>query len=332
MPLQAWFDLQERKKHDWHAIERAWKDALPEWENRSGLSPAILSHLKELEEQGLVAFPKGRDKWSPGVPSCPLWCVYKPAATSKEKAVYPGPWHARLGFNTQYRDDTLELLWQINTFLLNSDRFEHLAPLKERSLQICGDEKRLDAFRIGSNTHLFKGQLALSDIGAFHAEAPLAYEVYDEGSTRLGLILENQDSYYSFRVWNKKILRYRAIVYGAGNAFSSSYRNLAALQEEHGIDTFEYLGDVDYTGFQIPERVAAALPLGTLYPALGWYRWLLQQGVRRSAKEKLAGQMLSSWLSDPHLREEIAALWASGLWIPQESLGLDVLMSFSETN
>ena len=328
MPLLTWFESQKNKRHTWHAIERAWIDALPEWENRADLNAAMLKHLRDLEAQGLVQFPKTTAMWSRGAPSCPEWCLYVPQESAKIVFQYAGPWHARMGFNTLYKGDTLELLAQINAFLLTQDRFDYLVPLKERSLQICGDEKRLDGFRLGSNTHLFKGMLALEHIGAFHAEAPLTYEICESSTSTQGLIVENQDSYYSFRQWNKKTSQYRAIVYGSGNAFSSSYRNLLELQRDHGVTLFEYLGDVDVAGFQIPERVASSLAPGQLLPALQWYRWLLQHGTRRPLKV-ISGEprALGPWLEDVALRGDVEALWASGYWIPQESLGLDSLRS-----
>ena len=35
---------------------------------------------------------------------------------------------------------------------------------------------------------------------------------------------------------------------------------------------------------------------------------------------------LGPWLADNAVRESVEALWASGYWIPQESLGLDALL------
>ncbi len=49
MPLLTWFESQKNKRHPWHAVERAWIDALPEWENRADLNAAILNHLRDLE-------------------------------------------------------------------------------------------------------------------------------------------------------------------------------------------------------------------------------------------------------------------------------------------
>ena len=327
MTMQTWFDRQANKRHGWNTLVRAWIDLYPEWENRSGVNSALLAHLKTLNALGVVSFPKTRASWSTGNPSCPEWCSYNTPKDVLDVEAYKGPWHARLGFNTQYKGETLALLVQINSFLMRQDHFDYDVPLKERSLQICGDEKRLDGFRLGSNTHLFKGLLSLNDIGAFHAEAPLAYEVYPDSTTQLGLILENQDSYYSFRVWNKKMQHYRAVIYGSGNAFSSSYRNLGALQADHAVEQFEYLGDVDYSGFQIPDRVSSMLDKDVLVPANAWYQWLLKSGVRRTSKDATPERALSAWIQDPELRAQILDLWSQGQWIPQESLGLDALLS-----
>lgn len=325
MTLQPWFEAQKNKRQDWYTIEKAWLALHPEWENRPGLNDVLLGHLRELEALGHVQMPKDPKRWSRGTPSCPEWCLYTPSKELGLENEYSGPWHAKLGFNTQYKGDTLQLLVKVNLFLLNRDRFDYLVPLKERSLQICGDEKRLDSFRVG-NTHLFKGLLALEDIGAFHAEAPLAYEVYADSTTTIGLILENQDSYYSFREWNKKHRYYRAVVYGSGYAFSSSYRNLPALQTEHNVQSFQYLGDLDYTGFQIPAGVASLCATGLL-PATTWYTWLVEHGIARPNKAGVDQREPSPWLNNSFLHEAICKLWLTGQWIPQESLGLDQLMA-----
>jgi len=194
-------------------------------------------------------------------------------------------------------------------------------------LEIFGDEKRLDAMRTGDT--LFTGRMPISTIGAFQVPLPLPYRLANAPGKPV-LILENHNSFWSFGEWNHEAKRYSAVVYGAGEAFRSSGRALdQVLREVAGVGA-EYLGDLDPTGIRIPLDFNRSV--GTedtrVEPALEFYRWLLENGVRRmktlEPEHGSAAGVAREWLG-ADLGEILVKLWGGGSWIPQEALGLEIL-------
>ena len=93
------------------------------------------------------------------------------------------------------------------------------APARERSLQIFGDEKRLDDLRKGEPS-LFEGRVPLADLHCYPVAPPLPHETPPKQMPgRPILVLENYHSWDSFRRWNREAALYAAIAYGGGNAF-----------------------------------------------------------------------------------------------------------------
>ena len=172
----------------------------------------------------------------------------------------------------------------INDFLLRRRSSLTLVPIKERSLEICGDEKRLDNLRTG--TSLFKGRLSLKALGAFLVPLPLPYRQANAPGKPV-LVVENHNSFWSFGEWNQTALRYSALVYGAGEAFRSTGQALGQVLREVGGDGAEYLGDLDPKGVGIPLEFNRASSTQDLQvrPALDLYQWLLAHGHRREKPE-----------------------------------------------
>lgn len=202
-----------------------------------------------------------------------------------------------------------------------------LTPLliKERSLGIFGDEKRLDALRTG--TSLFTGRLPLATLGAFLVPLPLPYRQASAPGKPV-LVVENHNSFWSFGEWNQTALRYSAVVYGVGEAFRSTGQALNQVLLEVSGEGAEYLGDLDPKGVGIPLDFNRASDAQSLYvrPGLDLHRWLLAHGRTREKSDcrRAAAESATAWLG-PELGETLTELWAQGLWIPQEALGFEQL-------
>lgn len=130
------------------------------------------------------------------------------------------PWHS----------SRMADLQAINAFLISArDRKPTQAPTRERSLQIFGDEKRLDDLRKGK-TGLFEGRISLEDLLCYPVAPPLPCEMPPQRPYgRPVLVLENYHSYDSFCRWNRQAALYAAIACGAGNAFRQGADNLDDL-------------------------------------------------------------------------------------------------------
>ena len=219
----------------------------------------------------------------------------------------------------------------INAFLVSArDKSLSPVPTRERSLQIFGSEKRLDAIRRSELT-LFEGRISLDDLHCYPVAPPLPFET--PGSPSAGqpiLVLENYHSYDSFRRWNREAELYAAVAYGGGNAFRQGAGNLDELTVRTTADGAFYVGDLAPSGIEIllgvnHRRRAEGRIL--VQPHRGLYGWLLAHGCRRPL-DKAPKDGLTTLLGEvfpADIAGALVELWAEGLSIPQESFGLEQL-------
>ena len=244
----------------------------------------------------------------------------------------PHAWLPALAFAADVRHPVRRAdLQAINAFLVSArDKSLSPVPTRERSLQIFGNEKRLDDIRKGEPT-LFDGRISLDDLHCYPVAPPLPYETPDSPSAgRPVLVLENYHSYDSFQRWNRDAALYAAVAYGGGNAFRQGAGNLDELIARTAADGAFYVGDLDPTGVDIllgvnKRRLADRQP--TVRPHCGLYRWLLAHGCRRpldkAPKDGLVAHV--GEVFPPGIAASLGELWAEGLCIPQEGFGLEQL-------
>lgn len=216
----------------------------------------------------------------------------------------------------------------IQRFLREGGRSAPIVPIKERSLDLFGDEKRLDAL---SATSLFaEGRLTLEDIRARFVAEPLAWL---PGPGRRGryLIVENAATWDSFHRWNREHRTWCAVIYGAGHRVIEGIGYLKEIEETLGaVEQLDYFGDLDEEGLRIPMRTARRCRMVGL-PApepLEWaYAWLLDHGRRAEAKTPRSGEPDVEWLP-ARLRPQAEQLLREGKRLAQENLGWAVLERF----
>lgn len=309
-------------------VKRAFFKAHPETLTSPSRHEHLLSALRGLESSCAVQLPAPGSWERVGNPPLPNWVQLIRKGPAQPSPDYSQvPWVPELGFWTDLKPSALEVAKAVNDFLLRRRKNLLLAPIKERSLEIFGDEKRLDTLETGGR--LFSGRLPLSAIGAFKVPLPLPYRMAEAPGMPV-LVVENHNSYWSFGEWNQTAKRYSAVVYGSGEAFRSTGAAMGqVLREVQGVGA-EYLGDLDPKGVRIPHEFngTSAMPEPRVRPAINWYRWLLQYGRKRRKPECATADKAHAlaWLGDG-LGEELAAIWRAGLWIPQESLGYEQLVA-----
>jgi hypothetical protein len=323
------------KKLTMARVKFVFADTYPELADRPDRIEALHTQLCSLESAGLVRFPspKNRRAWlGESSPKLPRWIVLNTKIGAVERIdASQVSWLPELGFCADLKVASLiELAVTVNNFLINNRRTLLPVPVRERSLQIFGDEKRLDS--LVQNGGLFGGKLPLSAIGAFEVEPPLAHELSGVNSKPV-LVIENHHTFWSFCRWNARDRQYSAIIYGGGNAFVRAGKPADELMKRLNTDQMEYFGDLDLAGIEIPWRfnqMAQQQGLAiTAAPAIGLYEWLLAHGVRRDAVpiDKPASLSLLDWLSAA-LANGVRELFLSGKWIPQESLGTESLARY----
>lgn len=315
-----------RKRVELAQLKQLYFELFPEVRNHPERGAMLLQELQALADSGAIALP-ARASWEKvGHPALPRWVTLV-----RERNALPledfskVPWVPELGFWPELKPAQLASAKLINDYLLRRRGGVVRVPVKERSLEIFGDEKRLDAMRVG--TMLFGGRLSLEVLGAFIVPLPLPYRAALAPGQPV-LVVENHNSYWSFGEWNQRALRYSAVVYGAGEAFRSTGAALGQVLREVDGTSALYLGDLDPKGIGIPldfNRCAAA-DEPKVAPALEGYEWLLAHGVQRERSECaiLSPQPALEWLGE-RVGQELANVWQAGRWIPQEALGFEQL-------
>ncbi|MFT3804042.1 MAG: DUF2220 family protein [Burkholderiaceae bacterium] len=298
----------------------------PDVQNSPDRSVMLLKALKELEADGTISLPAAGSWEQTGSPPLPLWVTLKSSPRFKVSVNHDDvTWAPELGFWPELKPSQLSALRPINDFLLRRRGALSSVPIKERSLEIFGDEKRLDNMCAGD--FLFGGRLPLSVISCFRVPQPLPYRKVDTHGKPI-LVIENHNTYWSFSEWNEITRRYTAIIYGGGENFRLTGRALRQAMHETGASSAEYFGDLDPKGVSIPLDFNRSVEPGypTVSAALPLYRWLLANGVRREKLEcaTYAVGLAAAWL-DAELAAELELVWSEGMWLPQEALGTEQL-------
>ena len=221
-----------------------------------------------------------------------------------------------------------EDLIKLNDFI-RCNRNRPAVSIKERSLQIFGDEKRLDALR---NTALFRDdRLSLATLRCYPVAEPLGWEPGPNQNGPL-LVIENACTWDSYCKWNCQESTFSGIVYGGGNRFMDSVVRLHDIFDKiGGLRPVLYFGDIDPQGLRIP-RVASAvamqLGLPPIEPDLWSYEWLLKIGRpgQLSADNDTTEEDLA-WINP--LRTQILNTFERTERVAQEGLNWEWLQSQS---
>ena len=313
-------------------LREAYRHAHPDSLNAPNLRQLLLNELSTLERNEVIDLPASGRSWDKsGSPALPRTVSLRDVARARRHPKAHA-WLPELSFAADERHPIRRAdLRAINAFLVSiRDRKLSPVPTRERSLQIFGNEKRLDAIRKGEPT-LFEGRISLDDLHCYPVAPPLPFET--PGNPSAGqpiLVLENYHSYDSFRRWNRAAALYAAIAYGGGNAFRQGAGNLDELAVRTAADGALYVGDLDPPGIDIllgVNRRRRAEGRFWVKPHRGLYGWLLEHGCRRPLEKAPRGGLTTRLreVFPPDIAGALGELWAEELSIPQESFGLEQL-------
>jgi hypothetical protein len=236
-------------------------------------------------------------------------------------------WAARLPL----RRSEFDALRAIQAFLRDHVADAPVVPTGERSLELFGDEKRLDTLR--RNRRLFApGRLSLEVLRARLYAPPFAYRRVGQG--RVALVLENVATYHSALATIPPDGPVGLVVFGAGGNFSASVCYLAELAAEGpaaSIREIRYFGDLDRRGLEIPiaaDAAAREAGLPAVRPAVGLWARLLRVGQRGAhpAVDASTAERLTTWLP-ASLRAPARDVLVEGARLAQEAVGTKLLGS-----
>jgi len=239
-------------------------------------------------------------------------------------------WEPDLAFLRDTRINVpLVELRQLNDFLKAGTEGRDIVPIKERSLQIFGDEKRLDAILAGA---LFRSERL--DIRT-HLRCEIVGEPLPwkrgpaSASQQPVIVIENAATWQSYCRWNDERRLFSAVVYGCGNRFIDGVRYFKDIFDElGGPRKLLYFGDLDPQGLLIPQIGSArAQKLGwtAIEPHAWSYRHLLILGSGKGQPwdGEPGPSPLCEWLGE--LAEPARRIISAGQRLPQEHLGWEFL-------
>ena len=325
----------------------SWKDILKCYSKQTGrdnediFAEDIEELVKILESEDKVKLPN-KFYWNVFTRTpYPKWVRLKrnELITKKEKAWKSRIWSIKLEWVPglkRMNSKTLEHLQILDDYYKQSKTpFPIAIPEKERSLQLFGDEKLLLSY-----AHKYKSKCDLYDLtNSYQTHLPLPYIHFACNDNRV-LIIENMDTFYSVCnvLRNSKKSPYSHVIYGAGLNLIRQKGFLFIPYLLKKPKTLEYFGDIDPTGFYIPQQLEKSLQecnkQWKVVLNIPLYQLLIEQfkklELEFQAKKQRNPYSLSSF-SDSD-REFIKKLFLCNLRIPQELVNYVILKAHFESS
>jgi hypothetical protein len=292
-----------------------------------GWRSRIAAAIDELANAGIIELP--RTRWdTTSEPPLPAWVTRPAAARLAQPSTEPVVWHAELGWVAEleaiggFSVAERRFLAHVNMWLRR--RGNVVVPQRERSLDICGNEKALDTMIF---TPLFAPErLTYEMLRCEPCWLPVHQEILGPGSW---LIVENWTTFRTLARAAQHCEWDGRLIWGAGNQVGMRLTSLAATDDtpSRGL---RYFGDIDTAGFRIARMAfgrAERLGLGELNAARELYELCCDVGVPRTTLRS-AGDDLTQWTQNwlgGTLGQRISRIVASGGRIVQETIGVEML-------
>lgn len=254
---------------------------------------------------------------------------FTPPSDEEARRIRQHPWQPELAFLRDVRVNLpFDELRRIDAFLAEGGRDRVSVPIKERSLQIFGHEKRLDLL---AGSSLFRDdRLTLEQLRCEVIPEPLAWKRGPAAASgRPVLALENAATWHSFDRWNQTKSQFSAVIYGGGNRFADGVGFLSEIfRELGGPRPVHYFGDLDAAGLRIPCRAAQRarhLGLPDVEPCRPAYTWLLSRAgdATPTEGEDPVRRDDCDWLGP--LSADAWPLLSAGKRLAQEHVGWELL-------
>lgn len=294
--------------------------------------------LRDLAEAGAVRLPRQKGCYDAVQrPPLPKW-IQLPAPTPTiracKRAAQVG-WHPALAFVPRLQrlsDEELAELLAVQAFLREYPD-PPVTTVRERSFELFGDEKRLEALAKG---RLFQaGRLSFALLRCFEVRTPCVYR--DLGAGSGALIIENKDTFYSACEAVRRIgpvSHVRWVIFGSGKAVLTTLDSVNDWPTRP--ERAWYFGDIDAAGLEIALQVARLAqawnsPLPVACPS-ALYRSLFARAATRARPASRSGSAVSerraselaAWVPQDIRPAVTSLLVRGGLW-PQEAVTAPLL-------
>ena len=240
----------------------------------------------------------------------------------------------------KYKENRKYIL-MLNDFFLNKrNSLKSCISMNERSFQIWNREKFLQ--KEEGKTILKNLNVDLKVLNYYDTSEPLAYYSNSKKVPQNVLIIENKDTYYTFRkhliksqrsIFNKEI---NTVIYGAGKNIIKAINDFDISVEQHVCDkrnTIYYFGDLDYEGIFIYEKFYEKMSeIYRVKPFIEAYYIMIEKYINNKVvlpetKEGQNKNINNYFLScfDKKIKENIITILENGRYIPQEIINIDDL-------
>ena len=180
------------------AVRQAFQHVHPELAATPSSRGKLRELLDILQLDERIELPRGRDLWDvSALPPLPRWVKLPRETVAAERPDLRAiPWSPELRFLATTRVFvSLADLLKLQEFFARGGRERPLVPIKERSLEIFGDEKRLD--RLARGSALFgEGRLTPETLRCFIVPEPLPWTAGPNPSGPT-LVIENTATWHS---------------------------------------------------------------------------------------------------------------------------------------
>ncbi len=315
--LKGWPRQRVMIEDLWRVLDSVDPATRPLLERRQLLAQA----LDELVASGHISLPGQRSFDRTEQPPLPLF-VTLPRPKDVKDSPAPVLWHPALAWaaDAALAATQRTALKRINDLLFTGDR-SLIVPLRERSLEVLGDEKAIDRLVL---TDLFgPGRLTLDLLGARRVTPPFHRVRVSAGP--ILLVVENSDTFDSLQsALRSRPGRVGLVGWGAGAAFTASVLSFNAHTE--GVTDIAYFGDLDLNGLRVPvaaSRIVEANGLPAIRPAAGLYEALRIAGRSQTGQptvDETTAVTLANWLH-PRDRAWAIELLRAGARLAQEAVG-----------
>ena len=283
--------------------------------------------LDELVDADVVELPSARSYDRSARPPLPRFVkLDRPAAPPRRHSGATVAWRSELAWASElsFDEQTLADLRAVNAFLRDGGEQRLVVPLRERSLQLFGDEKRLETLLGGQL--FFDGRLTLAQLRCEPVHPPFVYQRIGAGPD--ALVIENHHTFVSFARALPADGLVGTLIYGAGAHFKASVTFVADLPQPPR--RVLYFGDLDLAGLDIPvhaDTVASASGLPAVEAATALYQLMLDHGRPApvdDAPSRYRVAKFAAWLPTD-VRAAAAAILNDGHRLAQEWVGTELL-------
>lgn len=315
------------------AVQQLFTTVRPSTSEHADRRHALREDLERLATADRLRLPRTPGSWDrSALPALPRFVAVRPAAPKPSPArrtpAHSVGWRPQLRWAGMVRDwgpRRVRDLIAINRWLETADGLP-VVPLRERSVQLFGDEKRLGAL-LGDDRLFGPERLSLELLRTYRTSPPFISRTIDR-SRRDALIVENWDTFETLSAhWS----HVGTILYGAGAHVTAA---LPSLLSDPPV-SLRYFGDLDVAGLTIATRAteqAASLGLPSLIADTKLYRLLLEHGAPQPGERSSPSlTKLCRWLGDDDLQDAAHLLLSQRTRLAQEQVGVELLLRVGST-